>query len=56
MYHKVPPETWLDKGFKTVNQGLQIYGTAKGLMEAASAIGGGLRSAYQVAGPVLAMM
>ena len=56
MYHKVPQETFLQKGLKVVNQGLKIYGTAKGLYDAGSAIYGGLRSAYQVAGPMLALM
>ena len=56
MYHKVPKESLLDKGVKVVEGGLNIYGTARGLYEAGSAIATGLRSAYQVAGPVLAMI
>ena len=56
MYHKVPHETWLDKGYKAVNDGLKLYGTARGLYEAGSAVASGLRGAYQIAGPALAML
>ena len=56
MYHKLPKETWIDKGLRAVEGGLKIYGTARGLYEAGSALAAGLRSAYQVAGPMLAMI
>ena len=56
MYHKVPKETWFDKGIKAVEGGLKIYGTVRGLNEAGSALATGLRSAYQVASPMLAMI
>ena len=56
MYHKVPKESWLQKGAKGVDSGLKIYGTARGLYEAGSALATGLRGAYQVAGPMLAMI
>ena len=56
MYHKVPKESWFDKGIKAVEGGLNIYGTARGLYEAGSALAPGVRSAYQVAGPMLAMI
>ena len=56
MYHKVPHETWLSKGYKAVDGALKIYGTARGLYEAGTAVASGLRSAYQVASPVLAML
>ena len=56
MYNKLPKESWLNKGIKAVEGGLKIYGTARGLYEAGSALATGLRSAYQVAGPVLAMI
>ena len=56
MYHKVPRENWFQKGIKTVEGGLKIYGTTRGVYEAGSTIAGGLRSAYQVAGPMLAMI
>ncbi len=56
MYHKVPQESWFKKGLRAADQGLKMYGTARGIWEAGSAIAGGLRSAYQVASPVLAMI
>ena len=56
MYHKLPKESWLNKGIKAVEGGLKIYGTARGLYEAGSALATGLRSAYQVAGPMLALI
>lgn len=56
MYHKLPQESWFQKGVRAAEQGLKIYGTARGLYEAGSAIYGGLRSAYQVASPMLAMI
>ena len=56
MYHKVPKETWFDKGIKTIEQGLKIYGTAKGVYDAGSSIVSGLRGMYQVASPMLAMI
>jgi hypothetical protein len=56
MYHKLPKESWFDKGLRAVEGGLKIYGTARGLYEAGSALATGLRSAYQVAGPMLAMI
>ena len=57
MYKNVPHEkSWFQKGIRAAEQGLQLYGTAKGLYEAGSAIAGGVRSAYQVAAPLLAML
>ena len=57
MYHKVPHETsWFQKGIRAAEQGLQIYGTVKGLYEAGSALAGGIRSAYSVAAPLLALV
>ena len=56
MYYKIPHENWLQKGIKAAEGGLKIYGTAKGLYEAGSAIASGLRGAYQVASPMLAML
>ena len=55
MYHKLPPENWLSKSRHFVEEGLRVYGTARGLYEAGSALAGGLRTAYQVAAPVLAL-
>ena len=57
MYHKVPHETsWFQKGIRAAEQGLQIYGAAKGLYEAGSALAGGVRTAYSVAAPLLALV
>jgi hypothetical protein len=56
MYHKVPQENWFQKGIRAAEGGLKIYGTARGLYEAGSALASGMRSAYQVAGPMLAMI
>ncbi len=56
MYHKVPKQNWFDKGIKAVEGGLKIYGTARGVYEAGSAIATGLRGAYQVAAPMLALL
>ena len=56
MYHKVPPESWFQKGVRAAEQGLKIYGTARGLYEAGSTLAAGVRGAYQVAAPVLAMI
>ena len=56
MYHKVPHESWLNKGIKAVEGGLRIFGTAKGLYDAGSALAAGIRGVYQVAGPALAML
>ena len=56
MYHKIPRENWLQKGIRATEGALKIYGTAKGVYEAGSAIASGMRSAYQIAGPALAML
>ena len=56
MYHKIPHESWLQKGVRVAEQGLKLYGTARGLYEAGSAAMTGVRSAYQLAGPALAML
>ncbi len=56
MYHKIPPESWFQKGVRVAEQGLKLYGTARGLYEAGSAAMTGVRSAYQLAGPALAML
>ncbi len=52
MYNKIPHETWFHKGARIVDQGLKIFGTAKGLYEVGSAIGTGARAL----GPMLAMI
>jgi hypothetical protein len=56
MYKRVPHESWLDKGIKGVEGALRVYGTAKGVWDAGSALASGLRGAYQVAGPALALL
>ena len=56
MYHKHPPENWMQKGVRAVEGGLKIYGTAQAAYQAGSAVASGLRSAYQVAGPMLALI
>ena len=56
MYHKLPKETFLQKGLRYADQGLKIYGTAKGLYEAGSALAGAVSSGYQMAAPMLALI
>ena len=56
MYYKHPHENWLQKGIRATEGALRIYGTAKGVYEAGSAIASGMRRAYQIAGPALAML
>ena len=59
MYYKHPHENFFQKSLRTVEGGLKIYGTARGVYEAGTAIASGLRTAYQVAqaaGPALALM
>ena len=49
-------ENWFQKGVRVVEGGLKIYGTARGVYEAGSAIASGIRSGYQIAAPILAMI
>ena len=56
MYHKHPQENWLQKGVRYADGALKVYGSMRGLMEMGSAIGGAVRSAYQVAAPAAAAM
>ena len=56
MYKRIPRENWFQKGIRAAEDGLKIYGTARGLYEAGSALATGLRGAYQVAAPMLAMI
>ena len=56
MYYKHPHENFFQKSLRTVEGGLKIYGTARGVYEAGTAIASGLRTAYQVAGPALALL
>ena len=56
MYYKHPHDNWFHKGVRAVEGGLQMYGTARGVYEAGSAIATGIRSGYQIAAPMLAMI
>ena len=56
MYYKHPHENWLQKGVRLVDQGLKVYGTAKGLLDAGRAVYGGLSAAVEFAGPAMAML
>ena len=59
MYYKHPHENWFQKGIHAVEGGLKIYGTARGVYEAGTAIASGLRGVYQVAqaaSPALALL
>ena len=56
MYYKHPHENWFQKGIRAVEGGLKIYGTARGLYEAGSAIASGVRAGYQVAAPMIALL
>jgi hypothetical protein len=56
MYYKHPHENWFQKGVRAVEGGLKVYGTARGVYEAGSAIATGIRSGYQIAAPMLAMI
>ena len=52
MYYKQQHENSLQKGVKIADQGLKMYGTAQGLYNMYQ----GLRGAYLVAAPMLAML
>ena len=52
MYYKHPHENILQKGMEIADQGLKMYGTAQGLYNMYQ----GLRGAYQVAAPMMALL
>ncbi len=63
MYKRIPHENFLQKGIKYAEQGLKIFGTAKGIYEVGSAIATGVRAAaptiatgLRVAAPALALL
>ena len=56
MYYKHPHEAWWQKGVRAADGALKIYGTARGVYEAGSAIASGLRTGFQIAAPVLSML
>ena len=46
----------MQKGVRAVEGGLKLYGTGQALYQAGTAVASGLRSAYQVAGPMMALL
>ena len=52
MYYKHPHENWFQKGLRYADQGLRVYGTAKGIYEVGSAIASGVR----MAAPMMALL
>ena len=52
MYKRVPQESWFKKGLRYADEGIKIFGTAKGLWEVGSALASGVRAA----GPMLALL
>ena len=56
MYYKHPHEAWYQKSIRAAEGALKIYGTARGVYEAGSAIASTLRTGYQIAAPALAML
>ena len=56
MYYKHKPESMFSKVHRYLDQGLKIYGTARGVYEVGSGLVSAARTAYQVAGPALAIL
>ena len=63
MYKRIPHEKFLQKGIKCAEQGLTIFGTAKGIYDVGSAIATGIRAAapaistgLRAAAPALALL
>ena len=56
MYKQLPKESFFDRSMRNIEGGLKIYGTVRGLYEAGSALATGMRGAYQIASPMLAML
>ena len=56
MYKSQPKESFLHRTMRHVEDGLKVYGTARGVYEVLSATATGLRGAYQIAAPALAML
>ena len=54
MLTKHPRQGFLSKALHFTDQGLKMYGTARGLYSMATGIASGVRSAYQVAAPMMA--
>ena len=56
MYYKHQHENWFQKGIRATEGALNVYGTARGIYEAGSAIASGVRAGYQVAAPMMALL
>ena len=56
MIQKRPYQCFLSKTLHYTDQALRVFGTAKGLYEAGAGIASGLRSAYQIAAPIAAIL
>ena len=54
MLTKHPRQGFLSKALHISDQGLKVYGTARGVYSMATGVAQGLRSAYQVAAPMIA--
>ena len=56
MLTKHPRQGFLSKVLNATDQGIKMYGTARGAYAMAAGIANSVRSAYQIAGPALAML
>ena len=54
MLTKHPRQGFLSKALHLTDQSLKVYGVARGAYSMATGIAQGLRSAYQVAAPMMA--
>ena len=53
MLTKHPRQGFMDKALHLTDQGLKVYGVAHGIYSAATGIAAGVRTAYQVAAPLI---
>ena len=56
MLQKHPRQGFLSKVLNATDQSLKMYGTVRGAYSMAASIANTARSAYQIAGPALAML
>ena len=56
MLQKHPRQSFLSKVLNATDQGIKMYGTARGAYAAVTSVANAARSAYQIAGPALAML
>ena len=56
MLTKHPSQGFLSKVLNATDQGIKMYGTARGAYAVVTSIANAARSAYQIAGPALAML